>query len=201
MIKKISLISILLTTIFVIASYSAFYFKSTTPLNINTQILQNGDVILRCGKSTESFAVYTADKNASFTHIGIIIKENEIPFVIHAVPHKQHYLKKETLQEFLSPENASKYAIYRKKLSLNEQIKITNQALNFYNNRVVFDNKYNLETDKELYCTELILKAYKKANVHLNLKTKELNYLVGKHNIIFPSEFTKYPFIKVNINQ
>ncbi|MDV7185687.1 YiiX/YebB-like N1pC/P60 family cysteine hydrolase [Lutibacter sp. TH_r2] len=200
MVKKFLLISTFLIAILFIVAYSLFYFKPTNSITFNTSNLKNGDLILRCGKSTESFAVYTADKNAEFTHIGLIVFENTKPFVIHAVPHKNHVLKKETIQEFLKPKNASKYAIYRSNLSPEKQHLITSEALNFFNKKIIFDNHYNLDTNNEMYCTELILKTYKKANIQLDLKTKELNFLVGKHQIIFPSEFTKFPFKKVNIN-
>lgn len=200
MIKRIILYSVFLIAIFTIVAYTQFYFKPTSPTKFNTSKLKNGDLILRCGRSTESFAVYTADKNADFTHIGIVVFENNIPHIIHAVPHKKKLLKKETIKEFLKPKNASKFAIYRSNFSANTLQKVTSEIKKFYNNKIIFDNNYNLDTDNAMYCTELIVKAYKNVNIQLNIQTKELNYLMGKHQIIFPSEFTKSPFKKININ-
>lgn len=200
MIKKVFIISAFLSVLICAVTYFLFYFQSSTNHSIKTSLLQNGDLILRCGRSTESFAVFTADKDAEFTHIGIVVIENKIPKIIHAVPHKNKFLKKESIEEFLKPENASKFAIYRSNFSSTTLQKVTSEISTFYKNKIVFDNNYDLETDHEMYCTELILKAFKNSNIPLNIKTKELNYLFGNHVIIFPSEFTKSPFKKVKIN-
>ena len=201
MIKRGIYIASFLLVLGFIISFTLFYLKPVNTLNLDVSLLKNGDLILRKGRSVESYAVYSADKEAEFTHIGMIVYENKIPFVIHAVPHKNKTLKKESVQDFLKPKNASKFAIYRSSFSSEVLRNVTSEVKKFYNNKIVFDNNYNLETDNEMYCTELILKAFKNNNIQLNLKIKELGYLVGKHLILFPSEFTKLPFKKVNINQ
>lgn len=201
MIKRGIYITSFLLVLGFIISFTLFYLKPVNTLNLDVSLLKNGDLILRKGRSVESYAVYSADKEAEFTHIGMIVYENKIPFVIHAVPHKNKTLKKESVQDFLKPKNASKFAIYRSSFSSEVLRNVTSEVKKFYNNKIVFDNNYNLETDNEMYCTELILKAFKNNNIQLNLKIKELGYLVGKHLILFPSEFTKLPFKKVNINQ
>ena len=86
-------------------TYFSFLSKANYANNINISSLNNGDLILRCGRSTESYAVYLADKNAEFTHIGILALENNTPYVIHAVPDKNKLVKKETLDEFLKSKN------------------------------------------------------------------------------------------------
>lgn len=201
MIKRGIYIASFLLVLGFIISFTLFYLKPVNTLNLDVSLLKNGDLILRKGRSVESYAVYSADKEAEFTHIGMVVYENKIPFVIHAVPHKNKTLKKESVQDFLKPKNASKFAIYRSSFSSEVLRNVTSEVKKFYNNKIVFDNNYNLETDNEMYCTELILKAFKNNNIQLNLKIKELGYLVGKHLILFPSEFTKLPFKKVNINQ
>ena len=170
-------------------------FRNTNKLSEfdNFKVLKNGDLILRCGKSTESFAIHLADNTSEFTHIGIISIEKEHPYVIHAVPNKQNILKKETLLEFIDPENNSTYAIYRSQYNVETLSKVVNEAQNFYSKKYTFDNEYDLNTDTKLYCTELILKAFNNAGITLNIKAKQLNFVIGKHNIIFPSEFTKEP--------
>jgi len=177
-------------------NYYKFSFKNNANLANDFKNLNNGDLILRCGRSTESYAVYLADKNAEFTHIGIVIIENSNPFVIHAVPHKNKILKKESIEKFLKPENASKFAIYRSNYNAYLLDKVAQEANSFHLDKLEFDDKYDLLTDSKLYCTELILKAFNNTGIHLNIKAKEFNYVVGKHSIIFPSEFTKTPIFK-----
>lgn len=199
MIKKILLYIITSATILFVV-YGLYFINLNNKTDINYSLLKNGDLVLRCGKSSESYAVHIADDTSEFTHIGILIFENNIPFVVHAVPHKLNTIKKEALGEFCSPKKASKIAIYRSSLSNTEIQNICNEALYFYKEKYVFDSKYDLSTNKKLYCTELVLKAYENSGIQLNLQTKELNYMFGKQAIIFPSEFTKNPFKKININ-
>jgi hypothetical protein len=191
----IAFLSILILSIVSITySFSAFRNKAKLQKIINVSKLNNGDLILRCGKSSESYAVHLADNGAEFTHIGIISIEDNIPFVIHAVPHNKKFIKKEAINVFLDESNASQFAIYRTNYSnLKEVVK---EAQSFYQKKYEFDTKYNLESDSKLYCTELIQKAFKNAGISLKLKTKEFDYGIGKHKIIFPSEFTKAPIFK-----
>ena len=194
---KIVLISILsiviLSWVILYFTYFSFLNKTTNIKNIPLTNLNNGDLILRRGRSTESYAVYLADKNAEFTHLGIISIEDEIPFVIHIVPDKNKLVKKESLKEFLKPKNASEFAIYRSHYNKFFLDKVVQEANSFYLKKYEFDNKYDLETDSKLYCTELVLKAFNNVGISLKIKATIFNYGIGKHNIIFPSEFTKAP--------
>jgi hypothetical protein len=118
---------------------------------------------------------------------------DRIPFVIHVVPDKTQLVKKESLKEFLKPKYASEFAIYRSYFDKLLLDKVVQEANSFYLKKYEFDNKYDLETDSKLYCTELVLKAFKNVGLSLKIKEKILNYGIGKHDIIFPSEFTKAP--------
>jgi len=194
--RKILILSSIVVTIFfssilLFYSYSSFQNSSSILKKINISLIHNGDLVLRRGRSTESYAVFLADNNAEFTHVGIISIENKIPFVIHAVPHTNKVIKKELLLTFLDKSNTSQFAIYR--TSFGNIDKVVKEAELFYQKKYEFDTEYNLDTDSKLYCTELIQKAFKNAGISLKLKVKEFDYVVGKHNIIFPSEFTKAP--------
>ncbi len=178
---------------FTFIGYLKFNFKNEASLSINFNNLHNGDLILRCGRSAESFAIYLADANTDFTHIGIISIENDILYVIHAVPSKTNLVQKERLTNFLNSKNTSKFAIYRSNFNEVYLDKVVKTANSYYLNKYEFDNEYDLNTNAKLYCTELILKAFKNAGILLNIKPKEFNYVIGKHPIIFPSEFTKQP--------
>jgi len=194
--KYFTTIFIVLSTIItlIVLSYLKFNFKNETTLSGNFKNIHNGDLILRCGRSTESFAVYLADANSEFTHIGIISIENGIPYVIHAVPSKTNLIKKEVLFTFLNSKNTSKFAIYRSNFNEVYLDKVVKTANSYYINKYEFDTKYDLTTNTKLYCTELVLKAFNTCGATLKVKSKELNYIIGKHFIIFPSEFTKAPF-------
>lgn len=195
MIKKIAILFLILFIFFSIKISKQFSQTNLLQKNISEKI-ENGDLILRCGKSLESYTVLLADSSAKFSHIGIISIENQIPYVIHAVPWKVNTIKKEKLNEFINYKVASTYAIYRTKYNTTILKNVVNQANSFYQKKYTFDNSYDLTTNTKLYCTELILKAFKNAGINLKIKTKSINYVIGKHNLIFPSEFTKSPFFK-----
>ncbi len=193
MIKKGLLLILFVFGTFLV-TYISFHLKKYNPPAVNSSYLKSGDLILRCGRSTESYAVYLADKNSEFTHIGIIAIENEIPYVIHAVPHKDKFVKKESLTSFLKSKSASKFAVYRCNLNSNILNNVTKEALSFYTKKYTFDTEYDLSTNTKLYCSELVLKAFKNSGILLNIDIQELNYIFVKHQIIFPSAFTRSPF-------
>ena len=193
----IIIVFIILSSTFIITiNYKNFNHLKRNITQIKLKDVKNGDLILRCGRSTESYAIYLADSNAEFTHIGIIKIENDTPYVIHAVPHKNNFIKKERLNEFLNPKKASKVAIYRTNFNSTILKNVVMQANTFFEKKYIFDNEYNLQTNTKLYCTELILKSFQNAGIHLNVQTKKLKYVIGNHAIIFPSEFTKKPHFK-----
>lgn len=191
--KKIvfsKIVLILLLLLVSIKTIHHYYIKNQqNKVVFQPNILKDGDLILRSGQSPESYAVYLADNNSEFSHIGIIKVENNIPFVIHAVPHKLKTIKKETLEEFLKPKNASGYAIYRAPLNQLQLNKIANEANTFYTKKLTFDNDFDLNTNNKLYCTELVLKAYKNSGIDLKIQPKTFNYILGKHAIVYPSQF------------
>ena len=159
--------------------------------------LKDGDLIFRKGKSFESFMVLQADNGGEFSHVGIIFFEDGKPKVIHAVPSGNQNISKEPVEVFLQKENCSKFAVYRAKLSLIELDKIKEITYGFYNNHYVFDNNYDLSTDTELYCTELIYKAFSHAGINLMVPYKNLDYIVGNQTVIMPSALTLFPFQKI----
>lgn len=166
--------------------------KQNTPQKTNIAFaVKSGDLIFRRGCSVESHIVLATDHKSNFSHVGIIYIENEMPFVIHAVPGEnkggKDYIKKEKLADFLLPEKASEYSVYRSDFSETVNETASRIAYNFYKEKRLFDEKYDLTTNDKLYCTELILKVYQQAsNQALKLKTTHINILFGTMDLIMP---------------
>lgn len=194
MAKKSLLIISLLFGLFFCVKFLSFKNKTNYFPTETLNKIKNGDLVLRCGRSIESFTVYTADNNSEFSHIGIISIENNMSYVIHAVPCNDNLIKKEKLTDFISPKFASTYAIYRTNFNTSILKKVVNQAQLFRIKKYTFDTNYDLKTNTKLYCTELVLKAFQNTGIQLNIKPSEFNYIVGKQEIILPSEFTKSPY-------
>jgi hypothetical protein len=167
--------------------------------------LQSGDLIFRRGRSAESHLVLVTDRKSHFSHVGIIYAENQILYVIHAVPGENKggpdFIKKEKINTFLAPKKASTYSVYRSDFSEDINKKAAYFANQLYRKKLLFDNKYDLNTDEKLYCTELILKVFQQAtNQSFKINTTRLPVLIGKIELIMPGNIIENPHFKPIIN-
>lgn len=166
------------------------------PCGIRNSVLKNGDLVFRQGRSVESYAVNMADSQKEFSHVGIVVVIKGKAYIVHAVPadtkQDMAYVKMETPDQFLASDKATRSAVYRSGFSPTQLESVSRQALNFYNLRYTFDDEFDLSTPTKLYCTELVLDAFRNAGIELNdIKASEINFLVTKLKIILPGEFMK----------
>ncbi len=191
---------LLLTIIVVFTSYSFIKLRSSNSNQIHKSVLvlsklnlQNGDLIFRRGTSIESHIVLLTDQNSEYSHIGMIYKINGELFVIHTVPKENDadpgYIKLESIDEFLSDGKATRVAIYRLTQNSSEKVNIASSyAYNCYFKKFRFDNNYDLVTDIQLYCTELIWKAYMKAGIDLVCsRLRNISFIITNKIMIMPS--------------
>lgn len=178
--------------------YLWFRYESVPEFAMEEIGLQEGDLILRRGRSIESFAVVMADQDQDYSHIGIVVFENGKPWVIHAVPgesgEKPERVIREVPQSFLSRKKASGFAVFRSVFPPDSCKKVAAKALQYFNNNLEFDHEYNLRSEDKLYCTELVLRAY----LELKLDTAFLEYtkiriFMGDKLILMPGIFAKSP--------
>lgn len=207
---KILLSLTVLTAFFVLVTiYNTLPLKSISP-GITPKIIlpdslevQNGDLIFRRGRSIESQIVLLSDGNSDYSHVGIIYIKNKEPFVIHSVPAKNgeesELIKMEGVEEFLSKDKATRFAVFRLADSLiNIAARASEFAYDCYLKKYYFDNQYDLLSDKKLYCTELIWKAYKNAGVDIvQNRLHDINFFVINRKIIMPSSIIESKYLKV----
>ena len=169
---------------------------------ISTYQLQKGDIVLRKGNSIESEAVSLVDGNGKYSHIGIIMIQNDTPFVIHIVPDSLSstvdYCLKQKLSTFFSVNNARYGCVLRLK---NKDRKLTDSAsfhaMEFYRNKVTFDGAYDINTDDKMYCTELVWKAYRINNFDIiDGKISNVNLPFLSNKAILPSTFLYSPYLE-----
>mgnify|MGYP003788599063 CR=1 FL=1 len=133
----------------------------------------SGDIIFRRGRSLVSTLVLLNDRESPFSHTGIVALEDGIPYVIHAVPGEpgkngEELVKRDLLTEFLSPEKAAQFAVFRLKNDDPEAVfQAAAAAEKYYQNRLAFDKAFSIRSDDRLYCTELVWKAYLSAGLNL----------------------------------
>ncbi len=177
--------------------------NKTTEQSFEDYKLKNGDLVFRKGLSIESQAVLLADANGIYSHVGIVVFQNKIPYIIHIVPDSMEntidYAQMEKLNDFFDPKYAVIGCVLRLKLEFENQISNTSDsALKFYNDKVIFDGAYDLVTNDKMYCTELVWKAYKVNNIDLiNENLSTINLPLMKNKIIFPSALINSPYMEI----
>lgn len=172
-------------------NYISFRSKAKTIVN-SYNFLHNGDLVLRRGKSMESFAVYMFDSNRDYSHIGIVAFENNKPFIIHIVPDSPDCVRRDKPEVFLSPDNASHFKILRPDFSLETLNNVADTALQFFYHKLTFDNNYNIYSDSTLYCTELVLKAFNKNSITFpEIIPQKLKLLIGSYSVFMPGSFLR----------
>jgi hypothetical protein len=136
--------------------------------------LRAGDLVFRRGRSFGSQAVVSVDSASPYSHVGILASgaAGTAWQVIHVIPQgvaDTNPVQLESLPQFVSPDEASGFAIYRLRdpQHMNTAARAAEIARGFYDRGVIFDSHFDLATDDAMYCTELVWKAYLGAGVDL----------------------------------
>lgn len=136
--------------------------------------LREGDIIFRSGHTwltALAEQLQPADEKVVFSHVGIITATSEDIAVIHASidPHQEQSVVEEPLADFLEKGNATYAVVYRLKTPNQEAQQAIAQAAKAYASaKVPFDAKFDLATEDQLYCSELIWRAYLAGGIDLS---------------------------------
>ena len=134
--------------------------------------LQTGDVVFRRGSGVTSRTVIALDQKGEYSHVGIVVDSAGVKMVVHAVPGEPDYegdpdrVKMDTPETFFSSVNAQLGEVCRPKDSL-VACKAAEEALKIYRRHTLFDHDYDDRDTTRMYCTELVVHAFRKAGVEL----------------------------------
>ena len=157
---------------------------------------RDGDLLLRCGHGLESQAV-TYRSGSTYSHIGLLQYDSLHGewMVLHAVPGEAkqgqpEYLKRESLSEFFAPERATVGAWMRINCPDSIARKTVDYALQKIQDGVVFDNNYQLLDSTQLYCTELVWRAYMQQEIDISdgARSEVPRTFCREQECIFPSD-------------
>lgn len=133
--------------------------------------LRNGDLIFRSGVSHESHAVTFLDRTSPYSHVGLVDVRGGGAFVIHIEPGntaRESQVRREPLAAFLAPGRADAFAVFHVvPADARLGLAAVDAALRYEARGVSFDHRYDLQTADELYCTELVWRAYREAGFDL----------------------------------
>jgi hypothetical protein len=124
--------------------------------------LRNGDLIFRAGVSGNSQLIKVFDPGAEYTHVGMVDVRDGNAYVVHIEPGASDgKVQREALADFLAPGKADAYAIFNVTSAADARGRQAIKAALDYGERdVTFDHDFDLDTLDQMYCTELVWRAY-----------------------------------------
>jgi hypothetical protein len=189
-------------------AYPSTVSKAPAPLVYSEADFRSGDILFRRGRSLLSRAVLSADGAIPYSHVGIVKREAGRVLVIHVEPADQFggegFVVAEPLAAFLAADKAASAAIYRPRKEISAvAAAAVEKASAFAARRVPFDGGFDLATENQLYCTELVWRSYLLAGTDLvDGKLDRLQMPLGKERYILPSSLAKSHYLNLvrNLN-
>jgi hypothetical protein len=125
-------------------------------------LASDGDLVVRNGNDEVSDIFRRLNTHdPSFSHIGIVFWENGTPMVYNIIGGKDNpggYLRRDSLQSFISPRYNFAFGIYRIPFTRQQKTQLYDNVLRYFEEKRKFDVQFSLETDSLLYCTEFVYK-------------------------------------------
>jgi hypothetical protein len=154
-------------------------------LQTGESLLKEGDIVLRMNQDPFSeFIRYFNKKDKKFSHAGLVIRDRGELMIYHMACEEGNPMKlmlKQKLAKFADPHHNYGYAIYRYKFTEAELNSMRRQVNYWYNLPVHFDTAFNLASDNELYCSEMLQKAIcKGTHNRIKISATTLNIVEAK---------------------
>lgn len=129
--------------------------------------LHSGDLIFRSGNDEVSRAARSFNRtDTSYSHCGIVLIENNVPYVYHAlggVYNPSQKLMRQTLDSFANPTENNAIGAWRYPLDSIQIHRLTNVVQQYYNIGIKFDLFFNFKSDDRMYCAEFVYKSLNNA--------------------------------------
>ena len=164
--------------------------------------LHTGDVVFRRGSGITSRTVIALDKKSEYSQVGIVVDSAGVKMVVHAVPGEPDYegdpdrVKMDNPGTFFSSVNAQLGEVCRPKDSL-VACRAAKEALRVYRRHTLFDHDYDDSDTTRMYCTELVVYAFRKAGVDLvGEERHHIDTPILTVECLFPSDLLNSDFLK-----
>jgi hypothetical protein len=129
--------------------------------------LRAGDIVLRLGADVTSEMLRGMNqKKQDFSHCGIVDMEDGQPVVYHSIGGEDNpdaHMRRDAAPQFFHPLSNAGGGIYRIALLPAEQDTLLATVRGWYKEGRGFDMDFDLATDTQLYCAEMVYKAFGKA--------------------------------------
>lgn len=185
------MLTIIMTTA-LLASCTETGFVSILPKDCR---LKAGDLVFRRGNGLTSHAVLMADRNGSYSHVGIVVDSCGTMMVVHAVPDEPDFegdvdrVKMETPEKFFLSINAKTGEVKRLRGDTATAARAARHAVEIYRRGTLFDHEYDDSDTTRMYCCELIEHVYRTAGLPIAGSKRHDIRLPGlKLKCILPSD-------------
>ena len=161
------------------------HYAATLP-EIPISNFHSGDVAFRLGRTIESRAI-AAD--GRYSHVGIIIRKDSTLQVAHIEPSRNgsELTKYESLEQFFHPDNASSGAVMRIENLDSTQLAVVENYL-FSCKNISFDHDYKLSDTTQMYCTELIYRAF--LEIGIEITNVRHRVPLAQEEVILPADIS-----------
>jgi len=204
LLNKAILLGILILAIIVLTGKNTIQ-SSVNPgvalqlFKLDTTKLIDGDLVFRKGRDLVSRLVLTQGESAQFSHVGIVVRHENMVSVVHSLPESEVFpsggVQEEALSSFVSIDNASDIAVYR---FIKEDSEVRKKVRDYVLQQVgkPFDTDFQLSTDYHLYCTELAIKAYAQAGVEFITNQLLIQVMLIDEPVMPPDYLRRSPHLK-----
>ena len=126
--------------------------------------IQTGDLVVRTGNDFTSESLRSLNqRNQTYSHCGIASLENDSLFVYHALGgewNPDQKIRRDPLEVFAEPYSNRGIGLYRFGLSPGEVKTLMVTVKKLHGIGIMFDMKFDLETNDHMYCAEFVYKSY-----------------------------------------
>jgi hypothetical protein len=128
------------------------------------KIIATGDLIVRTGNDFTSQSLRSLNqRDKTYSHCGIASIENNSLFVYHALGgefNPDQKIRKDKFEIFAEPYSNRGIGIYRYQLSQSEIKSLMLTVKQLHQMGIMFDMKFDLQSNNRMYCAEFVYKAY-----------------------------------------
>ena len=135
-------------------------------LKIDTakKTVATGDLIVRTGNDFTSESLSSLNqRDKTYSHCGIASIENDTVFVYHALGgefNPDQRICRNRFEDFAAPATNRGIGIYRYGLSATEIKSLVVTVKNLHAMGIMFDMKFDLQSNDRMYCAEFVYKSY-----------------------------------------
>ncbi|MBR4842172.1 MAG: hypothetical protein IK006_03640 [Bacteroidaceae bacterium] len=162
--------------------------------------LVEGDLAFRCGRGFFSRAVTATEDEGLFSHVGIVVRENDRWMIVHAVPAEPDFkgdfdrVKKDDPDVFFGHDRACRGCLVHTGVTDTLLVHaICMEAIGYARDSVLFDNDYDLEDASMFYCSEMVWHLYNQIGIDLTEgRRRYINLFHIKGDVILPEHLYMY---------